>query len=61
MEIGVDWTDSSTLEETAIHFFEARKTDSSEFKDLLTYFGKKRLAELYLQWLSTQNELIRKD
>lgn len=58
---GIDWTNSSTLEETVILYFESRKTNSSEFKDLLAYFGKKRMAELYRRWLSTQNELNRKD
>lgn len=50
MPIGVDWTEARSLEETVIKFFEARNTDSGEFKALLQYHGRERLAKIYEKW-----------
>lgn len=55
---GVDWTEAVSLEESCIKYFEARKTDSSEFKALLAYYGKKRMAELYEKWVADKKKEV---
>lgn len=52
MPIRVDWTGATTLKQTVFKLFEARKTDSSEFKAILSFYGHKRMAELYEEWLA---------
>jgi hypothetical protein len=50
MTIGGDWKDAASLEGTVIKFFEERRTDSNEFKELINYYGREKLAKIYETW-----------
>lgn len=43
----IDWSGAWTLEDYVVALFEAKKTDSDEFKTLLRIYGRPRLVAIW--------------
>lgn len=47
----IPWEKVKTLEEVVIQLIEEKKTNSPEFKQILEYYGRERLVEIWKKHL----------